>query len=258
MSRSTATTPMVKHRRAGVRSATAAVSVLTLYLAARIVSVPPAATASDGARRTYTTKFLLAENPISEGHRWVSGKKDGLDWADVRTTLGFAFGTEIGGNRAALLKYDDSTALLTGRWAPNQSAQATVRRTNKDDDGVYQEVELRLRSSLSPHNATGYEVMFRCSKSPKAYCSIARWDGILGAWMMLKDNTGSLYGVADGDVVKASIAGDTITVYINGVQVTQARDYLFTKGSPGMGFYLEKATGINDQCGFSSFTASDN
>jgi len=99
--------------------------------------------------------------------------------------------------------------------------------------------------------------MFRCSKSPKAYCSIARWDGILGAWMMLKENTGSQYGVADGDVVKASIAGDTITVYINGVQVTQARDYLFTSGNPGMGFYLEKAKGINDKCGFSSFTATD-
>jgi len=57
-------------------------------------------------------------------------------------------------------------------------------------------------------------------------------------------------------VVKASIAGQLITVYINGVQVVQTRDYLFTSGNPGMGFYLEKATGVNDQCGFSSFTAT--
>ena len=208
--------------------------------------------------RSYTTKFPLTENPISEGGNWISGKKDGLDWADARTTPGFAFGTEIGGDRPAIEEYNDSTSpSLTGKWGPNQTAQATVHRTNKDDDSAYQEVELRLRSSHSPHNATGYEVMFRCSKSPKAYCSVARWDGILGAWMMLKENSGSKYGVADGDVVKASIAGDTITVYINGVQVTQARDYLFRSGNPSMGFYLEKATGINDQCGFSSFTATD-
>jgi hypothetical protein len=212
---------------------------------------------SGSTGRTYSTNFPRAENPISEGGNWVDGKRDGLDWADIRTTPGFAFGTEIGGVRPPLQKYDDSTALLTGTWAPNQTAQATVHRVNEDNDNVYQEVELRLRSSLSPHNATGYEVMFRCSKSPNAYCSIARWDGILGAWMMLKENRGSKYGVADGDVVKASIVGDTITVYINGAQITQTSDYLFTKGNPGMGFYLEKATGINNQCGFSSFTAAD-
>jgi hypothetical protein len=207
--------------------------------------------------RAYTTNFPRTENAISEGGNWLNGKKDGLDWTDIRTTPGFAFGTEIGGVRPLLQKYDDSTALLTGIWTPNQTAEATVHRVNKDDDNVYQEVELRLRSSLSPHNATGYEVMFRCSKSPNAYCNIARWDGILGAWMMLKENRGSKYGVADGDVVKASIVGDTITVHINGIQITQTSDYLFTKGSPGMGFYLENATGTNDQCGFSSFTATD-
>jgi hypothetical protein len=127
---------------------------------------------------------------------------------------------------------------------------------NKDDDNVYQEVELRLRSGLSPHNATGYEVMFRCSKSAKAYCNVARWDGILGAWVMLKTTKGAQYGVADGDVIKASIIGKVITVYINGVQVVQTTDYLFPSGNPGMGFYLEGATGVNAECGLSSFTAS--
>jgi hypothetical protein len=229
---------------------------LVWYSATRGASVLPPASGSSETGRSYTTSFPLTENPISEGGKWINGKKDGLDWADVRTTRGFAFGTEIGGDRPALQKYDDSTALLTGTWGPDQTAQATVHRVNKDNDNIYQEVELRLRSALSPHNATGYEVMFRCSKSPNAYCNIARWDGILGAWMMLKETKGSQYGVADGDVVKASITGQVITVYINGVQVVQTRDYLFTKGDPGMGFYLEKATGVNGECGFSSFSAT--
>lgn len=255
MPRSTPTARLAK--RTILRSATALGALfLAGYLATRAASVLPAVSASGGAARAYTTRFPLTENPISEGGHWTNGKKDGLDWTDVRTTPGFAFGTEFGGDRPELQKYDDSTALLTGAWGPDQTAQATVHRTNKDDDGVYQEVELRLRSRLAPHNATGYEVMFRCSKSAKAYCNIARWDGILGAWMMLKTTEGSQYGVADGDVVKASIAGQVITVWINGVQVTRARDYLFTHGNPGMGFYLEKATGVNGQCGFSTFTAT--
>jgi hypothetical protein len=257
MSRSTLTASPANRRRAIIRSITLLGTVLLVWFgAARIASVRPTVPASGATARNYTTKFPLSEDPISEGGKWINGKKDGLDWADVRTTPGFAFGTEIGGDRPELQKYDDSTALLTGTWGPEQTAQATVHRTNKDDDNAYQEVELRLRSAISPHNATGYEVMFRCSKSANAYCNIARWDGILGAWMMLKETKGSQYGVADGDVVKATIAGQVITVYINGVQVVQTRDYLFTSGNPGMGFYLEKATGVNDQCGFSSFTAT--
>ncbi len=214
--------------------------------------------ASPGTQGTYTTNFPLTENPISEAGKWLNGQGDGLDWTNVRTTPGFAFGTELGGTRPEPQRYDDSTALLTGTWGPNQTVQATVRRVNKEqDDKVYQEVELRLRSALSPHNATGYEIMFRCSKGPKAYCNIARWDGILGAFMYLKQTEGSQYGVADGDVVKASMIGNVITVYINGVQVVQASDYLFTSGNPGMGFYLEGATGVNSQCGFSNFMATD-
>jgi len=232
------------------------VVVAAWYLAYRLVRLPRVASAAAGTSLTYTTNFPLTEDPIWEHGRWVNGKKDGLDWANVRTTPGFAFGTEIGGIRPAIEKYDDSAALLTGVWGPNQTAEAKVHRVNKDDDHVNQEVELRLRSTITPHNATGYEVMFRCSKSPNAYCSIARWDGILGAWMMLQDNKGSQYGVADGDVVKATIIGDTITVYINGTQIAQTRDYLFTSGSPGIGYYLEGTTGIGNQCGFSSFTAT--
>lgn len=217
-----------------------------------------AAAASPGPHGAYTTNFPLTENPLSEGGKWLNGQSDALDWTNVRTTPGFAFGTELGGVRPELEKYDDSTALLKGTWGPNQTAQATVRRLNKDlPEGVYEEVELRLRSALAPHNATGYEVMFSCSKSPRAYCSIARWDGILGAFMMLKELKGSQYGVADGDVVKASIKGKVITVYINGVQIGQTSDYLFTGGNPGIGYYLEGTTGVNNTCGFSSFTATD-
>ncbi len=206
----------------------------------------------------YTTDFSRAENPISEGGKWLNGQSDGLDWTNVCTTPGFAFGTEIGGNRPKPQKYDDSTAILKGSWGPNQTAQATVRSVNPNQDGkVWEEVELRLRSSLSSHNCTGYEIMFRCSKIPKAYCSIARWEGPLGKFTMLKEAFGSQYGVKDGDVVKASMVGTILTVYINGNQIIQLSDDKFANGNPGIGYYLDGTTGVMEDYGFSSFMATD-
>src|SRR5262245_13499174 len=137
VSRSTLTAGTAKLRHGMIQStALLGTALLVLYLATWTASILSASSASGGTARTYTTNFPLAENPISEGGKWVNGKKDAFDWTDVRTIPGFAFGTEIGGNRPELEKYDDSTSLLMGTWGPNQTAQATVRRVNKDNDNV--------------------------------------------------------------------------------------------------------------------------
>jgi tetratricopeptide (TPR) repeat protein len=213
------------------------------------------ASASAGTPRTYTTNFPLTENPISENGIWENGKAIGLDWADAATVPGRAFGLEFGlgsGSKA----YDDAAALLTGNWGPDQTAQATVYSMNQNDS-IYEEVELRLRSSLSAHIATGYEILFRCSKSQDAYAEIVRWNGPLGSFTYLDRHKGAQYGVATGDVVKATIAGNVITAYINGVQIAQATDSTYPTGHPGMGFFLQGTTGVNRDYGFTSFTASD-
>jgi hypothetical protein len=101
--------------------------------------------------RTYTTRFPFTENPISEGGNWINGHTTGLDWADVATTPRLAIGLESG-----FTGYDDATALLTGTWSSNQMATATVYTTNRMSGDVYEEVEIRLRSSLSPHSCNGY------------------------------------------------------------------------------------------------------
>jgi hypothetical protein len=74
---------------------------------------------------------------------------------------------------------------------------------------------------------------------------------------MLKETYGSQYGVKDGDVVKATMIGKILTVYINGVQMVQLSDDRFTSGNPGVGYYLEGATGVIGDFGFSSFVATD-
>lgn len=243
---------------------TLALALASLALVIALSVSPPfahglsAAPTSPKTHGPYTTNFSRAESPLSDGGLWLNGQADGLDWTDVHTTPGFAFGTEIGGKRPAPQKYDDSTAILKGNWGPDQTAQATVRSLNPNQDGtIYEEVELRLRSSITPHSCTGYEVMFRCAKTPKAYCNIARWEGPLGKFTMLKENYGAQYGVQTGDVVKASMIGNVFTVWINGVQVTQLTDDKFKTGNPGVGFYLEGATGRIGNYGFTTFMATD-
>jgi len=257
MSRSTfAALTGVTRKHAIVRPATALVLVMLAWnLVNWSASALPAGSASSGTPRMYTTNFPRAEDPLSEVGKWANGQKDGLDWANVRTASGLAFGTESGGTRPAPQKYDDSTALLTGTWGPDQTAQATVHAVNQNDK-IYEEVELRLRSGLSPHRATGYEILFRSSKSANAYCEVVRWNGPLGDFTYLSRAKGSQCGVASGDVVKASIIGNVITAYVNGVQVLRATDNAFKSGNPGIGFYIEGATGTNSDYGFTSFTAT--
>lgn len=207
---------------------------------------------NNSARRPYVTTFPNAESVISENNNWVNGKSVGIDWADVQTIPGLAYGTQTGD-----VNYSDSTALLTGNWGADQTVQATVHSVNQSD-GFFEEVELRLRSVLAAHKSTGYEVNFRCSKTANAYAQIVRWNGALGDFTMLDARGGAQYGVQEGDVVKATVIGNVITAYINDVQVLQVTDNTFSTGSPGMGFYIQGTTGSVDQdFGFTKFSASD-
>ena len=74
----------------------------------------------------------------------------------------------------------------------------------------------------------------------------------MGDFTYLKGGGGSRYGVKKGDVVKATIVGNVITVSINGVQTLQVSDDTYKNGSPGMGFCIQEATRGNDDYGFTS------
>ncbi len=200
--------------------------------------------------QTYSSNFLHSENPISEGGRWINGKDVGRDWADASTTPGLAIGRQSGSGG-----YDDATALLTGPWGADQTVIATVH-TVKQNDNYYEEVELRLRSFLSAHINAGYEINFRCLKTSDAYMEIVRWNGLLGDFTRLVHQVGPQYGVTDGDIVKATIAGNVITAYINDVELARATDNTYATGNPGLGFFLSHPTRTNANYGFRRFTAT--
>jgi hypothetical protein len=196
---------------------------------------------SVGFSQTYTTSFPLTENPISENGKWISGAKTGLDWGDVSTTPGQTH------PHPGPARYADATALLTGTWGPDQTAQATVWTGNPSN---YPEVELRLRSTLSAHVCNGYEITF--SLAPNAYLIIVRWNGPLASYNIMTNLSGSQYQAKAGDVVKATIVGNLITAYKNGVQMGQATDNTYTSGNPGIGFNEQQ----NGDYGYTTFTAS--
>ena len=200
---------------------------------------------------TYATNFPLTEDPIAEAGRWINGQQVGRDWKNVQTTPGLAFGVDASGNPT----YNDPTALLTGTWAPNQTVEARVHTVNQQSGNIVQEVAIRLRSTISAHRNEGYQISFRCAHDGSQYVQIVRWNGPVGDFAPVQTAAGP--GLFDGDIVKATIVGNVITAYINGLQVVQGTDSTFANGNPGMGFYVHGISGANADFGFTTFSASD-
>jgi hypothetical protein len=225
------------------------------------------AAADDGARadtasitltprtsRNYSTTFGMDEYPIRDHDHWINGGSVGLDWADASVASGLAIGHQSGPSGT------DATAILRGTWRPDQQASARVFFRHPKEE-CFQELELRLRSTVSAHVNSGYEVTFRASRTDQAYIIIARWNGPVGNYTFLFTKGGPEYRIRTGDVIAASIVGDTITAYRNGVAVARASDTTFVTGSPGMGFnllsHIPGCAGTNRDYGFTSFAATD-
>jgi len=181
------------------------------------------------AAGSYQTDFTLTESPISEGGVWSRTTTNGF--TNVVTAGGAAFGTN--GPRNA---FDDSYALLRG-FGPNQTAEAVIQRTEPLNTGVTHEVELLLRFTDDVTTARGYECLF----SFDGGVQIIRWDGLNLGSMNFEDITGPLLAtrtpLKTSDVVKASISGNVITVFINNTRFATATDSTYPTGQPGIGFF---------------------
>ena len=95
-------------------------------------------------------------------------------------------------------------------------------------------------------------MFWRCLKTPNAYVEIVRWNGKVGDWTSLKKLRGAQYGVKDGDLVEATITGNVIKGFVNGVEVISVTDDTYTEGSPGMGFNYGVGQS-NGDFGFTSY-----
>jgi hypothetical protein len=236
---------------------------------------------------TYSTNFDTAEDPIAEGNpsKWINGQATGVDWTNVKTSDGNATGTQF---RDTNQYYDDSVAILKGNWGPDQTLEATVYSANQNNGGssgfggngnsvgdpnCNKEVELILRGHIAPNSIYLYEVNFSSRIDGTAYAEVGKWGGARGnfPWGYLSrkvDNTtdncdaAGGCGVTNGDVVKATISGNTIKVYKNNILINTVTDTVdpITSGSPGIAMYSSAGctgTAHNDDFGFTSFTATD-
>ena len=177
--------------------------------------------------------FPLDEAPISEQGVWTSGGATGLDWQNINTLGGLAYGS---GTSAG---YDDCIAHLSG-FPPNQYAEATVHVAANYTPPSSHEVELLLRFEITAHNARGYEIL--CGYNA-AYSQIVRWNGPLNSFDYLTTSGPGFTPLAEGDVIRAEIVGDVITVFQNGAQVMSATDSTWSNGNPGMGLFIRPGQG---------------
>ena len=258
---------------AGVESAT-----LKIFWASgsSSLAVSLSGTGISATGNSYSTMFPATENPISQSGAWISGHAAGTNssggcppaggsnycFADVKTiggTPGKAEGTIVNsGCNGEGTDCNDSTAVLTGTWGPVQTVQGTIY-TDVPSSG-FDEVELRLLTTISAGSITGYEITCGIASSGSNYFSVARWNGPLGNYTSLGGNNSA--GCTNGDVIKATVdANGVITLYKQAggvgsfVQEFTVTDTTFRTGSPGIGFFT--FSGNVADFGLTNFSATD-
>ncbi len=196
------------------------------------------------AKRSYATGFPLTENPIREGSAWITAAHN----PPMRTTPGLGFGTQGDGQ--------DAVAILTGVWAANQQITGVVHTVNQQGSGVYEEVELLLRGYIDATTYNTYEFTCRCvaGSTNIQYAQIVRIQSPSFTYVTSASiPTGP--GLNNGDMVRATAVGSLLSLYINDVLVAQGTDTNITTGNPGIGAYLQGATGLDADYGWASITA---
>ena len=218
-----------------------------------------------GAPSSFTTNFPATENPISQGGIWLGGATDGLDWNDVKTTGGQAVGA------AFVSGYNDPSAILKSSYfsvSNDQFAEGVVyRASGYTPSANYHEIQLRLRFSISAHDAHGYEILFALDNTGSSNdgWAVVKWLGSLGSYTTISSNGATLVGkINDGDVFRAELRGSTMKVFRNSVQLGSDIDMtlggtlsMWNSGQPGIGMFPQTPGCTLDSLGWKQFTCGN-
>lgn len=143
------------------------------------------------------------------------------------------------GTNGALDKYDDSYSLLSG-FGSDYESQATVFLDGVNiNRSVSNEIFIFFRVTDSTTQVFGYE----CNFSFDGTLSIIQWNGgpfndfsmfsfpaASGAQSLGRE-------FVTGDVVKARIVGNNVTMYVNGTSLLTSTVTAFATGKPGIGAF---------------------
>jgi len=208
----------------------------------------------------YTDIFPSTANPI--GSPWVN---NGTLWTKCQSVANKVYGTQDGSGA-----FDDSFNLLVG-FPANQSGEANIFDTvgTASDPVAFHEIEIWLRGATASTSATGYECTIgRRADNHTTYSGVTRWNGPFGDFTPFPDFGAVPGGFGNGDILRANIVGNTITMTIQHVgdtspttigtvDITSLGGTVYSTGNPGIGFFQQGgAAGINT-LGFSRFTATD-
>ena len=208
---------------------------------------------SEQSELQYATEFPLTENPISEGGAWVNGLATGLDWQNMQTGSGNAYATAT--NPSA---FDDNCAHLTG-FSANHSIEGVVHKAGGYAPADVHEIELLVRCTITAQSAKAYEVLMDTAGN----FQYVRWNGPVNdaTFDLFTDGSGTGPGtVANGDIIRAEMVGDWLTLFKNGSQVFTARDVTagkLTTGNPGIGSFMRGNGNVLASFGWQSIVAGN-
>lgn len=222
-----------------------------------VILVPPVGTGD------FITNFSTVENPVSEGGKWDTGLGTGLKWTNPEVTVHGAVASTV----PTPNRYDDCIAVLKKSFrvfVPNQFVQTVVYKVSGyTGNGGKHEVEMWVRGGITPNNAIGYECSMGTLTSFGTYAFCTRWDGAENTFTTLIDPangmgsyTNAPTAIADGDVLRVEIVGNTITYKQNGITIFTVTDTTYTSGNPGMGMWAVDGAIIGN-LGFKSLRAGD-
>lgn len=204
---------------------------------------------------TLDFKKMADENPLSFGGLFIQGLLDGTNWQNTRVSGGHLFGTQSGTSG----KYDDSITLIRGNWGTTVTITGTLRTTNQQTGGCYEELELLLYGDMTQGSMKMYENALRMTHLGEQYLGTTRWNGPMG--VVNGCAAGCAYdsfdpgtigpGVFDGDIITVSVAAGVITGKINGTTIwthdTATDTPKYTSGLPGFGHWYHNTNG--NSCG---------
>jgi hypothetical protein len=209
---------------------------------------PPTDFAVDGVRfppDPYSTTFALSENPLSEGGIWTHGGTIGLDWQNMRSSAGIAYGVGFSDT-----SYNDNLAFLQGHFAGSRHfAEGTVHKLAYMPPSTH-EILLHVGGTVGPHSIRSYEMLWNYDGGTQ----LVRYDGQIGQFNFTQFTTqvGGPFAVAHGDVVRAefdSTSGNPIiSLYRNNILMWRVVDTTVDKimtGSPGIGAFFRPGAGLD-------------
>jgi hypothetical protein len=212
------------------------------------LSVDGGTSSSTPCNPDYSTNFVVDENPLSEGGKWLH-----VDPTLTRCKVvgGRAFGTQTGTSG-----YDDSNAYLSG-FGNDCEVEAVVWLNPNASGSSNREVEILLRWTddgaprSTPYGTTqanGYEINVQHAGQ---YMQLGRFKGAL---------LSQVDGYAtpqSGDRFRARIEGQRIRAWWNDVlkidYVDNDPSLQLVRGNPGIGFYVSGGA-PNTDFGFDSVT----